>query len=190
MILPEGNSKKYIKVVIGIYVLFTIVSPVITKFTGKTIEVSDVLEIDKYVEEAQRSTKVQNEIENNNQGSIMSMYITGLKDDMKAKIEGKGYIVNNIDIKILDNENYTIESVVVDAEKKEENDDNKNKVVEENTIDKVEEIEKVKVKIENSSEKKENKEEKKNALSNSEKNDLKDYLSGIYEVNKDSITIN
>mgnify|MGYP003372520538 CR=1 FL=1 len=190
MILPEGNSKKYIKVVIGIYVLFTIVSPVITKFTGKTIEVSDVLEIDKYVEEAQKSTKIQNEIENNNQGSIMGMYISGLKDDMKAKIEGKGYIVNNIDIKTLGNEDYTIESVVIDTEKKEDNDDNKNEDVEENTIDKIETIEKVEVKIENSSEKKENKEEKKNALSNSEKNDLKDYLSGIYEVNKDNITIN
>ena len=52
MILPSGNSKKYIKVVIGIYVLFTIVSPVITKFTGETIEVSDILDLDKYVEEA------------------------------------------------------------------------------------------------------------------------------------------
>ena len=53
MILPSGNSKKYIKVVIGIYVLFTIVSPVITKFTGETIEVSDILDLDKYVEEAE-----------------------------------------------------------------------------------------------------------------------------------------
>ena len=43
MILPEGNCKKYIKVVIGIYVLFTIVSPVITKFTGRDIQVSDSL---------------------------------------------------------------------------------------------------------------------------------------------------
>ena len=60
MILPEGNSKKYIKVVIGIYVVFTIVTPVINKFTGKEIEVSDILELDKYVEEAKESVKTQN----------------------------------------------------------------------------------------------------------------------------------
>ena len=36
MILPEGNSKKYIKVVIGVYILFSIVSPVISKVTGNS----------------------------------------------------------------------------------------------------------------------------------------------------------
>ena len=67
MILPEGNSKKYIKVVIGIYVLFSIVSPVITKFTGKEIEVSDVLDLSQYVQEMEENTKVQNAIESDNQ---------------------------------------------------------------------------------------------------------------------------
>ena len=47
MILPEGNSKKYIKVVIGIYVLFTIVSPNITKISGKEIQVSDIIDLDE-----------------------------------------------------------------------------------------------------------------------------------------------
>ncbi|MCI8482131.1 MAG: hypothetical protein HFJ27_03470 [Clostridia bacterium] len=28
MILPNGNNKKYIKAVIGVYVLFTIISPI------------------------------------------------------------------------------------------------------------------------------------------------------------------
>ena len=30
MILPEGNNKKYIKTVIGLYILFTIISPIIS----------------------------------------------------------------------------------------------------------------------------------------------------------------
>ena len=41
MILPNGNNKKYIKMVIGIYVLFTIIQPIITKVTGNNIEISD-----------------------------------------------------------------------------------------------------------------------------------------------------
>ena len=91
MILPEGNSKKYIKVVIGVYVLFTIISPIITKFTGKNIEVSDVLELDQYIEEAKKSANVQNSIQNENQNNIMSIYSSGIKDDIKAKVEAKGY---------------------------------------------------------------------------------------------------
>ncbi len=35
MIIPKGNSKKYIKTVIGIYILYTIISPVITLATRK-----------------------------------------------------------------------------------------------------------------------------------------------------------
>lgn len=118
MILPEGNSKKYIKVVIGVYVLFTIVSPIITKFTGKNIEVSDILELDKYIEEAEESVKVQNTIQNNNQSSIMNMYASGIKDDMKAKIKAKGYIVNSIDIGVADDESYIIQYISLEVEKK------------------------------------------------------------------------
>ena len=35
MLLPEGKNKKYIKIVIGVYVLFAVISPVI----GKDIDI-------------------------------------------------------------------------------------------------------------------------------------------------------
>ena len=120
MILPEGNSKKYIKVVIGVYVLFTIITPVINKFNGEDVQVSDILDLDTYIEEAEASVKMQNTIQDNNQSSIMGMYSSGLKDDMKAKIEAKGYIVNSVDINIADDESYTIEGITLDLENVEE----------------------------------------------------------------------
>ena len=55
MILPEGSSKKYVKVIIGVYILFTIVSPVISGFTGNNIAVSDTLDIEKYIEEVDQN---------------------------------------------------------------------------------------------------------------------------------------
>ena len=120
MILPEGNSKKYIKVVIGVYVLFTIITPVLNKFTGEDVQVSDILDLDTYIEEAEASVKMQNTIQDNNQSSIMGMYSSGLKDDMKAKIEAKGYIVNSVDINIADDESYTIEGITLDLENEKE----------------------------------------------------------------------
>ena len=60
MILPEGSSKKYIKVVIGVYILFTIVSPVITQFTGKSLAVSDFLDLDSYINEVKEKETTQN----------------------------------------------------------------------------------------------------------------------------------
>ena len=43
MILPDGNCQKYVKVVIGVFILFSIVSPVISKFTKKAFRMKMML---------------------------------------------------------------------------------------------------------------------------------------------------
>lgn len=194
MILPSGNSKKYIKVVIGIYVLFTIVSPVITKFTGETIEVSDILDLDKYVEEAE-DVAIQNTVQSNNQ--IMEVYSSGIKEDLKAKIEAKGYMVNSIDIGIANDESYSITDITIDIEKEEKVDGNEMVENEENTgeadstnkVEQIENVNKVEISIAGDSTNS-NKDSNEDSLSNSEKKELKEYLSSVYEVNKNNIIIN
>lgn len=202
MILPEGNSKKYIKVVIGVYVLFTIVSPVITKFTGKTVQVSDILDLDKYIEETEESMKVQNTIQDNNQSSILEVYSSGIKDDMKAKIEAKGYKVNDIAIEVANDESYSITSIVVeveeiDSESEEETNTQAEENITSNKVEEVESVNKVEVSIteknantENANTNSEESKDNKNKLPNSKKKELKEYLSGVYEVQEESITIN
>ena len=74
MILPEGNSKKYVKIVIGVYVLFTIISPVISKITGKTIQVSDILELNKYIEETENNSKLYVTLDEDNSNNIKDIY--------------------------------------------------------------------------------------------------------------------
>lgn len=213
MILPEGNSKKYIKVVIGVYVLFTIVSPVITKVSGKEIKVSDILDLNEYIQEIEETSKMQNYIEIENEGNIMNIYINGIKEDMKAKIEAKGYIVNNIEISISDYETYSIQEVILDVENKEvrdmytgdsentQTDQNVNSESEIEKIDKVNEIDKVKVEVSNesgtsnSNNTNESVEEnssdrEKNELNITQKQELKEYISSVYEINENNITIN
>ena len=199
MILPEGNSKKYIKVVIGIYVLFSIVSPVITKFTGKDIQVSDVLELDKYVEEVKETSKMQNTLQSDNENNIMNMYSEGIKDDIRAKIKAKGYIVNSIDIDIANDESYSILSLNINVTKEEEKtqtDDKKNNTNEE-LVEEIEPINNIEINIEGKTGSKNevdsnenNTENQKDNLSNSEKNKLKEYLSSVYDIKEDCITVN
>ena len=196
MILPEGNCKKYIKVVIGMYVLFTIVSPLITKVTGENVEVSDILELDKYIEDAEEASKVQNSIEDNNQSSIMNIYSSGLKDDIKAKIEAKGYVVNSVDIGIADDETYAIENITLEVEEKDEDlqeTENNIENTTNNVIEQVQAVEKVEVDINDKNTTKENaqeKEDKKSKLLYSKEKELKEYLSSVYEVKEENITIN
>lgn len=207
MILPEGNSKKYIKMVIGVYILFTIVSPVINSFTGNKIKLSDELDLDTYIEESKDNINTHNTFESNNEKNIMNIYISGLEDDLKAKLKSKGYIVNSINIDVSDNESYTIDSIdlILEKDKKEDNnevtnDDNKNsddtsKDVNINSVDKVDKVNiDLNNKNSNSDTNNEIKENKNNELifklSNVEIKNLKEYISDTYEVNKNNITIN
>lgn len=141
MLLPEGNSKKYIKVVIGIYVLFTIVSPIINKFTGKEIEVSDVLDLSQYVEETEDIVKVQNTIQSDNENNIKNVYLNGIKSDMKEKIKSKGFNVNNIDVTLSNDDNYKILGITLNITKIEENE------VVQNEVELVENVNKVEISI-------------------------------------------
>lgn len=233
MILPEGNSKKYIKVVIGIYVLFTIVSPIITKISGKEIQVSDIIDLDEYIEEAKTASKAQNQMEIQNEDNILDIYINGIKEDMKAKIEAKGYVVNNISINVANDGSYEIQNAILDVEKrasystentktksteqkvanteKTENAENAGNVEDtENagnagntgnteSIETIEAINKVDVNISMSNTENTNSNNKdsdnndegnnQNELSIMQKQELKEYISSVYEIKENNITI-
>lgn len=233
MILPEGNSKKYIKVVIGIYVLFTIVSPIITKISGKEIQVSDIIDLDEYIEEAKTASKAQNQMEIQNEDNILDIYINGIKEDMKAKIEAKGYVVNNITINVANDGSYEIQNAILDVEKrasystentktksteqkvanteKTENAENAGNVEDtENagnagntgnteSIETIEAINKVDINISMSNTENTNSNNKdsdnndegnnQNELSIMQKQELKEYISSVYEIKENNITI-
>lgn len=102
MILPNGNNKKYIKMVIGLYILFTIIQPVITKFTGDSIDISN-FDYKKYFNSDVLETSSK-DFENNNSKLIKQAYINNIKEDIEKKIEQKGYKLINCNINILDDE--------------------------------------------------------------------------------------
>ena len=65
MILPNGSSKKYVKSVIGIYILFVIISPVAKKITGK-VDVNEILSnYEKKAEIAEENFERKNENNSN-----------------------------------------------------------------------------------------------------------------------------
>lgn len=184
MILPEGNCKKYIKVVIGVYILFTIISPVITKFTGKTVSVSDLIDLSKYVDEVKEKEKSQNLLAQNNETNIKDMYISNLKTDIKSKLKGKGYTTQNINLDVSNDENYTLNKIYLSVSKIDENEEADN--TQTNEISKIETVNEVNVSISNEVASTENKKEK-DSLSTSDKKKIKEYLSSVYEIQEKNI---
>ena len=184
MILPEGNCKKYIKVVIGVYILFTIISPVITKFTGKTVSVSDLIDLSKYVDEVKEKEKSQNLLAQNNETNIKDMYISNLKTDIKSKLKGKGYTTKNINLDVSSDENYTLNKIYLSVSKIDENEEADN--TQTNEVSKIETVNEVNVSISNEVTSTENKKEK-DSLSTSDKKKIKEYLSSVYEIQEKNI---
>ena len=177
MLLPEGSSKKYIKVVVGIYILFTIVSPVITKITNKEFKLSDIIDLDEYIEAAS-SDNTYNELEKSNNENIKEVYIASLKSDIEGKIANKGYNADSIEDEVQDNDEYTINSITISVSKLDEKEENNN----------IEIVNEVEINVSTSTEK--SKENEKEELSKKEKEELKEYLSSVYELPEDNIIIN
>lgn len=173
MILPEGKNKKYIKTVIGVYILFAIISPIISKVTGKTIEAENIFKMESILDQ---NTLEVSSIDTTN--SIKKIYITKLKQDIKAKIEEKGYQVNEVNVLVetKDENNYgkiyEIDLNILPKEKKE------------NTLTPINEV-----KIEITNTNSETKVEE-NKIPNNITRELKEYLSGVYNIEKEKVKIN
>lgn len=172
MILPNSSSKKYVKVVIGMYILFTIVSPIIKKVGGKDINLNTI-NIEKYEQQIAKSDNtISRKFEDNNTRSIKDIYVSNLKADISAKLKEKGYEIDISDIQIKDDENYTIEKITLKLIKTEQKQGKNNEIVI-NTVE-----------IGNTISQKDSK-----TLSDDDKQEVKDYISETYDIDKKNINI-
>ena len=81
IILPNGNIKKYIKIVLGIFIIFNMISPFIENKKIYSINLED--KIDLKHKSNDYSTSVDN------------LYKNALEKEIKSSIESKGYNVKN-----------------------------------------------------------------------------------------------
>lgn len=191
MILPEGTSKKYIKVVIGVYILFSMISPVINKVTGKDFRVSDIFDLDEYIEVSKNGENMKKNLEDQNQDSIKEIYISSLKNDIKEKIENKEYKVNDIQLEVENNDTYALKSLRLIVSKVETNKTNKQDNVEnQNSINTIEKVEVNIGNTQNISNENTSKSNNKQDISSQDKKELKSYLSNVYEISIKNIFIN
>lgn len=174
MILPEGNNKKYIKMIIGVYVLFTIIQPVITKLTGNEINFND-FNYNKYFKNTIQTSSSADKFEDTNSKLIKQTYIDSIKRDIKQKMELKGFKVLNCELDITQDENL-LKNIELNLEKikKDENKNSNNKI-------QVNEVNISKNIIS---------ENKKETISDKDKEELKKYLSEEYKIDVNNIKIN
>jgi stage III sporulation protein AF len=173
LILPNGSSKKYVKVVIGMYILFTIVSPIIKKIGGRDADLNKILDVEKYEQQLAKSDNaISQKFEDNNSRNIKDIYVSNLKADISEKLKEKGYKVATSIIEVKDDENYTIGKITLEVIKNDQKTEKNNEIVI-NTIE-IGSTEKMK-------------EEKQ--LTDDEKSEVETYISQTYGIDKKNINI-
>ena len=168
MLLPNGNNKKYVKTVIGIFVLFSIIAPIIDNISSTHIS----QEVDFAIEEQEKIE----EIDTNK--NIEEVYRKNMERDIKNKLQEKGYQIEitALSIHFVEGEDYGKVNQIhlkVIQEKTEES----------NSIKTVENIEKVEIAIGN----REQLEEE--TISEESKKEIKNFLMEEYKIEEENIYI-
>lgn len=81
LILPNSKNKKYVQMVIGVYVLFNIISPIIK---NKEKLVFSEIDLDKYIT---TSTKVE---QSSMDARLKKIYLDELENNIKSKFKNAG----------------------------------------------------------------------------------------------------
>ena len=176
MILPNSTSKKYIKIIIGIFIVYTIISPVIGSFKGE--DLNNYIKVENYIQSNSNALKT-NEVSDNAQSSIKKIYAQTLQNDLKTKLKEKGYISNNINISISNDDKYNIERIDIKVDEKVTNSNQDEKQVK-TIVDNIKAI-KIKVKKDDS---------QNNAIiTENDKNEIKEYIKQIYQIDLNNINV-
>lgn len=178
MLLPNNKTKKYIKMVMGVFILFNIISPFINANHLKNLNEIDA---SKYVNENNKNYVEQKSMDER----LEELYIEEIEKDIIKKVEKKGYKVSmcKVDAKITKNEEETgITKIKLKVEKTGEVKQEENSSIENQIVTQVQKIKKVNTKkIE---------EDKETSLEKSDIQNLKQFLIEEYEVNKKCLEIN
>ncbi len=198
MLLPNNKTKKYVKMVMGLYILFSIIEPFIENSNELKFNVEDLYN--------QYSVETSAESENVNQKSMDSrldeLYKQKLENDIVQKLNEEGYVVEDCDVKAHISSNDTgIELITIKIKEKKdssnenhENQSNETMNIEEKIVNEIQKIQKVEINVsknqDNSSDKSTQSEQQNQNITKTDIKIVKQFLIKEYGVSEKCLRIN
>ena len=195
MLLPNNKTKKYVKVVMGIYILWNIISPIVSK--DITFDFDNII---NGTSTQTTSTTTQSVDQTSMDKRLKEICEEELEKDIRNKIEENGYIVNSCDVDIEVSMNQgtqeisDIKKIALNVEKSEKqqienNQEENNETSIENIM--VQEVQKIrKVQIGQKEEEQESQNDAENKMSTSDIQNIKKILCEEYGVSEKCLKIN
>lgn len=193
MLLPDNKTKKYIRMIMGIYILFSIISPFI-----KNKEILDMGNIDL---ENYKTTQATSVDQTSMDKRIIQLYSEELEKDIKNKMQEKGYDVTecNVEAKIGNEEEETqitkIKLNVKKGENNQRNEKEQDNTIEDKIVVEVQKIKPIETKTENNGKSTNNNETTNNSentikITNADIQNIKKFLIEEYGVSEKCLEIN
>ena len=177
LIIPNGNNKKYIKMVISLYVLFVILDPIISKFTSLNGIEINTKEYEKYFDSTntlETSTTLDSEKLINNTAEKR------VKENISNKLKELGYKVESISINI-NNESGQINRIVLSVRRNDNGTDDSEHLELNNSIVKIDNVNEVNISSKDNT--------KKSNLRKSDIQKIKRLICKDYEVTEENIEL-
>lgn len=175
MIIPNNNSKKYIKILLGIFIVYTIISPIMEFFSKE--DINEHIKFDDYIEASSNAVYNETEEQDRNNNAVQNIYIKGIQNDIITKLRGKGFIADKVDVQISQDGSYNIELIKINISDKIKTNNEKDA----RTI--VDNIKAIVINIEGNN-------NKNQIIDDNDKHTIKQYLNSEYKVGEEKIQVN
>ncbi len=183
MLLPNNKTKKYIRIVMGIFIIFNIISPL--------VENKNLLDVDKLnIESFSATETTSSEVDQTSMDKrIQELYIEQLEKDITKKVKEKGYevITCKVNAQIADNEDDTKITKIKLKIKKGQPKEEIKEDVESKVVTEIQKIKTVNTTIDKNKKSKEDKKEEN--VTKAEIQNLKKFLIEEYEVSEKCLEI-
>lgn len=180
MLLPNNKTKKYVKMIMGLYILFSIISPFIEKNNEFSFDYANIDFFTQYVEEASSISDKVDQTSMDNRLNVL--YEEELQKDIIQKVGEKGYEVESckVDAHISQNDS-GIEKINLKINKKtaENESEQEGNTIESKIVTEIQKIQKVDV---------DNTQESTN-ITKTDIKIIKDFLINEYGVNEKCLKI-
>lgn len=192
MILPNNKTKKYVRMIMGVFLLFTIISPFIQNDIKQELSVANLEDL--FSNQTQIESK--DEINQTSMNErIEELYIQELEKDIKNKMNEKGYEIEKIkiDVNIADEQSETkINKIKLKLQKMQESEETttKNDSLENKIVTQVEKIKEIDTSIKKNEEKNYNNSKEQSNLTSADLQNIKNFLKEEYGVDEECLEIN
>ena len=185
MLLPNNKTKKYVRMVFGIYIIFNIISPFIKNKDILDVSTYDFHEYSNYI------TNQSSMNESSMDSRIEQIYIEELEKDITKKVNDLGYNVttcNDYATLSSDNEENYIEEIVLTVEKSEKQ-QNEEETIEDTLVNEIQKIKPINTTIEEVDRNIDEQDNKQN-INNRDVQKIKKFLKEEYGVEETCLKIN